>query len=156
MKNIFLVLFAVLFFQKLAVALDSKIKEGSDKVEPNEAAKAFFLKYTEAINSKNLSAFTALFAPNSLKCFKESAHPEYYAEEFKRWSEKEVKGLKEMRKFNSKYDVKFYQLMKYPEAPTHVAEFDVVEKSGGKTFTGWMSIEILEKDGRYYLDYRCM
>ena len=115
----------------------------------------FTRQYTAAINAKNIKAFLNLMSPASLKCYKESKHPEYYQEEFKKWFKVDIKSLNELRKYTT-YDHKFHELMNYADTPTHVAVFDTEELDGTRTFKGWQSTEIVEKDTKYFLAYRCM
>ncbi len=148
-------IFGLLALSSNLFALDKKVLDSSEKVTVNSNMSEFAKQYMAAINSKSTQAYVDLMSPLSQKCYKESKHPEYYQQELKKWFKSEIKSLKEIRKYKT-VDHQFYQLMNYPEDPTHVAVFDSEEIDGGRKYTGWQSIELIEKDGRYFISYRCM
>lgn len=139
-----------------AFALDKKHRDGSVPITPDKAALGFVARYEHAINAKSTEEFVALLHPASRECYQDSKHPEYYKEEFGRWFELKLNSLKDFRKFKPGFDSEFYRLMKYPRAPTHIAEFDSEAMIGSKMGHGWHSIEVIEENGKYYLAYRCM
>ena len=127
MRNSILWLFLfILCFSANLSALDKKVEVGSEKMKSNQTIMEFASRYTAAINTKNIEALVDLMSPASLKCYKESKHPEYYQEEFKKWFKADIKSLMEIRKYTT-YDHKFHELMNYPELPTHVAVFGGVK-----------------------------
>jgi hypothetical protein len=139
-----------------ALALDRKHRDGSVPVTPDKAALDFLGRYEHAINTKSTREFVALLDPASRECYEHSKHPEYYKEEFGRWLSLKLDSLNDFRKFNPGFDSDFYRLMKYPNPPTHVAEFNSEGMIGSKVGHGWHSIEVIEENGRYSLAYRCM
>ena len=149
-------LLLVLALSSTAFALDTKHRDGSVPITPDKAALAFAARYEHAINTKSTGEFVALLHPASRECYRSSKHPEYYREEFGRWFELKLDSVKDFRKYKPGFDSEFYRLMKYPKAPTHVAEFDSEAMIGSKVGHGWHSIEVIQENGRYYLAYRCM
>jgi hypothetical protein len=138
--------------------IGNKFMEGSVVVTPSPAAKEFFAKYTQAINTRSFEKYVGLMSPESQKCYNETKHPEYYKEEIGRWLEQTITSFKELRKFKADFnDGGFYAMMKYPVRPTHMAIFNSEStfKSGRKG-VGFISIEVIEKGGRYSIAYRCM
>src|SRR5690348_633190 len=89
---------SLLFFTLSANAIDKKLMDGSDKIEPTPAATEFISKYAHAINAKSTSEYIALFEPASRDCYMNSKHPEYYRTEISRWFEFTVQSLSEFRK----------------------------------------------------------
>jgi len=116
----------------------------------------FVARYEHAINTKSTEEFVALLHPASRECYQGSKHPEYYKQEFGSWFELRLDSLKEFRKYKPGFDSEFFRLMKYPRAPTHIAEFDSEAMIGSRVGHGWHSIEVIEENGRYALAYRCM
>ena len=143
-------------FSAAAFALDKKHLEGSVRATPDKAALDFVARYEHAINTKSTEEFVALLHPASRECYQNSKHPEYYKEEFGRWFGLKLNSLKNFRKYKPGLDPDFYRLIKYPKAPTHIAEFNSEAMTGSKVGHGWHSIEMIEEIGRYYLAYRCM
>jgi hypothetical protein len=139
-----------------AFALDTKHRDGSVQVAPDKAALEFAARYEHAINTKSTKELVALLDRESRDCYQGSKHPEYYKQEFGRWFELKLDSLKDFRKYKPEFDSEFYRLMKYPKAPTHIAEFDSEAMIGSKVGHGWHSIELIEENGTYSLAYRCM
>jgi hypothetical protein len=139
-----------------ALALDKKHLDGSVQMTPDKPALEFAARYEHAINTKNAREFKALLHPASRECYRNSKHPEYYKQEFASWFDLKLESLKDFRKYKPGFDSEFYRLMKYPKAPTHIAEFDSEAMIGSKPGHGWHSIDVIEENGRYYLAYRCM
>lgn len=136
-------------------ALDKKIQEGSEKIVENNRSIELATQYMSAINEKNTSKIVNLMSENSLKCFKESKHPEYYDQEFKTLFKSNLKSLSEIRKYTN-YDHKFHELMKYPVHPTHIMIFNSELQSGAKFYKGWQSMEVIESQGKFFLLFRCL
>ena len=147
---------SLLFFTLSAYAIDKKLMDGSDKIEPTPAATEFISKYTHAINAKSTSEYVALLEPASRACYMNSKHPEYYRTEISQWFEFTVQSLSELRKIKPSYDLSFYKMMNYPKAPTHVVILRGEAKMKSGVGAGFLSAEMIEEDGRFYLAYRCM
>jgi len=156
MKNTSTSLLVLALLPAAAFALDKRHLDGSVQVTPDRAALGFAARYEHAINTKSTKEFAALLHPASRECYQNSKHPEYYKEEFGKWFELRLNSLKDFRKYKPGFDSEFYRLMKYPTAPTHIAEFDSEAMVGSKMGRGWHSIEMIEENGNYYLAYRCM
>jgi hypothetical protein len=135
-------------------AVDKKFIDGSDKIEPTPAASEFLTKYTQAINSKSEKALVALFEPASLDCYTKSKHPDYYKIEIDRMLNNKITSLKELRKFKTTFEI--HKMMNYPQSPTHLAIFNEEGPVGSRMGTGYQSIEMIEKNGKFFLAYRCL
>jgi enolase len=149
-----MILSLVFLISNLTYAVDKKFIEGSEKINPDAAALDFISKYSNAINSKNEAEFVALMDTASLKSYKESKHPDYYQMEFKKWFEFKIKSLEELRKYKMIFES--HKLLGYPENPTHIVIFKGEAPIGNRMGVGVHSMELIEKNGKYSLVYRCM
>jgi hypothetical protein len=138
----------------ISLAIDKKFMEGSEKIEPNRAALEFASRYTHAINTHSTKEYVALFAPTSRACYEKSQHPEYYQTEFKGWFDFQIDALSEWRHYKTTFE--FHQLMGYPEPPTDIAIFKGGAMMRSGRGVGFQSTEVIEKNGKYYISYRCM
>ncbi len=143
-----------LFFVRTSLAIDKKLVDGSEKVVPTAEASKFLAAYTQAIQAKNESALVALMEPASKQCYQSSKHPEYYKSDFQKWFETQNLSLYELRKYKTTFE--FHKMMSYPQSPTHLAIFNSETKIGSKPAKGFQSIEVIERNGNFFLAYRCM
>jgi len=133
----------------LGLAVDKKLIDGSDAVEPSIEVSRFLTSYTHVINNKDDKTFVDMFEPASLECYQNSKHPEHYKTEIEKILNRKIGSLKELRKYKAGFESN--KLAKYPKAPTHLAIFNVDEKG-----TDTQSVELVEKDGRFFLAFRCL